>query len=89
MLSGCFFLIAGTLIYRSRYLPRLIGVLYTIAGVGYNGHTFVLVLAPALADRIFPVVAAPILIGETSLSLYLLIKGVDVAGWNRRQAELA
>jgi hypothetical protein len=88
LLSGCFFLIAGPLIFRSGYLPKLIGVLYTIAGVGYIGHTFVLVLAPAFADRVFAVVALPILIGETSLSLYLLIKGVDVAGWNRRQAEL-
>ena len=31
------------------------------------------------------IVGGPILIGEISLSLYLLIKGVSVAGWNRRQ----
>jgi hypothetical protein len=84
LLSGCFFLIAGPLIFRSGYLPRLIGVLYTIAGVGYVVHTFVLVLAPAIADRTLMIAGGPILIGEASLSLYLLIKGVDVAGWNRR-----
>lgn len=88
LLSGCFFLIAGPLIFRSGYLPKVVGVLYTIAGVGYIVHTFVLVLAPAFAGRVFLVVAVPILIGETSLSLYLLIKGVDVAAWNRRQTKL-
>jgi hypothetical protein len=88
LLSGCFFLIAGPLIFRSGYLPRLIGVLYTIAGVGYIVHTFVLVLAPAIADRTLMIAAGPILLGETSLSLYLLIKGVNVAGWNRRQDQL-
>jgi hypothetical protein len=86
LLSGCFFLIAGPLIFRSGYLPRFVGVLYTIAGVGYITHTFVLVLAPAAADRVFMVVAPLILIGEGSLSLYLLIKGLNVAAWNRRQA---
>ena len=86
LLSGCFFLIAGPLIFRSGYLPRFVGVLYTIAGVGYITHTFVLVLAPAAADLVFMVVAPLILIGEGSLSLYLLIKGLDVAGWNRRQS---
>jgi hypothetical protein len=87
LLSGCFFLIAGPLIFRSGYLPRAIGVLYTLAGVGYIANTFVLVLAPSASDRVFMVVAPIILIGEGSLSLYLLIKGLDIAGWNRRQLE--
>ena len=41
------------------------------------------------AERIFTVAAPVILIGESSLSLYLLIKGVQVEGWNRRQTQLA
>ena len=65
LLSGCFFVIAGPLIFRSGYLPRAIGVLYTIAGVGYIVHTFVLVLAPAMADSVFMVVAPMIFLGET------------------------
>lgn len=89
LFSGCFFLVAGPLIFRSGYLPRLIGVLYTIAGVGYIVHTFVLILAPAAASQTLIIAGGPILIGEASLSLYLLIKGVDVAGWNRRQLQLA
>jgi uncharacterized protein DUF4386 len=89
LFSGCFFLIAGRLIWRSGYLPRLVGALYTVAGAGYIVHIFTLVLAPAMADRVFMVAAPFILVGEATLALYLLIKGVDVEGWNRRQAELA
>ena len=89
LLSGCFFLIAGPLIFRSGYLPKTIGILYTIAGVGYVAHTFALVLAPSIADGVFNVVAPFILLGETSLSLYLLMKGVNVDGWNRRQRALS
>jgi len=89
LLSGCFFTIAGPLIFRSGYLPKVIGILYTAAGVGYIVHTFVLVLAPERADVVFAVVGPFILLGETSLSLYLLIKGVQVDGWNRHQLQLA
>ena len=60
----------------------MIGVLYTIAGVGYIVHTFVLVLAPTMAEGVFMVVAPIILLGETVLSLYLLIKGVRIDRWN-------
>jgi hypothetical protein len=85
LFSGCFFLVAGYLIFRSGYLPRFIGVLYQIAGLGYVTHTFVMVLAPGLAGRVFLAAVAPILLGELSLSLWLLFKGVDAEGWNRRQ----
>ena len=88
-LSGCFFLVAGPLIFRSGYLPKVIGVLYTIAGVGYVVNTLALVLAPAMEGVVFSIVAAPILLGESSLSLYLLIKGVNVEGWDRWQIQLA
>jgi hypothetical protein len=86
LLSGCFFMVAGPLIYRSGYLPKPIGVLYTVAGMGYIAHAFVFVLAPSMADMVFEVAGPMILLGETSLSLYLLIRGVNVEGWNRRQA---
>lgn len=61
-------------------------MLYSIAGLAYIGHSFTLVLAPALAGTAFNLAAAPVLIGETSLALYLLIRGVDTVGWNRRHA---
>lgn len=89
LLSGCFFVIAGPMIYRSGYLPKIVGVLYTVAGVGYVAHTFTLVLVPAMAHTVFMVAGPLILLGESTLGLYLMIKGVNVDGWNRRQAQLA
>lgn len=89
LLSGCFFVIAGPMIYRSGYLPKIVGALYTVAGAGYIVHTFTLILAPAAANVVFMVVGPLILLGEAMLSLYLLIKGVNVDAWNRRQAHLA
>ena len=89
LLTGCFFLIAGPLIYRSGYLPKTVGVLYALAGAVYIVHTFTLVLAPAMANTVFMVAGPLILLGEGTLSLYLLIKGVQVEGWNRRQQQLA
>lgn len=88
LLSGCFFLVAGPMIYRSGYLPKVVGALYTAAGVGYVAHTFTLVLVPAAANTVLMIAGPLILLGEGSLSLYLLIKGVNVDGWNRRQAQL-
>lgn len=37
-------------------------MLYQIAGLGYLTHTFVLVLAPSLADRVFLAIMGPIFI---------------------------
>lgn len=82
LLFGPFFLLTGYLIFRSGFLPRVLGVLYLIAGTGYLIHSFALILAPEFANLIFPITAVPILIGESSLCLWLLFKGVDTQKWN-------
>jgi hypothetical protein len=41
-----------------------------------------LILAPSVADRLFPGILIPAFIGETSLCLWLLIKGVNIEKWN-------
>ena len=43
-----------------------------------------LILAPAFADRLFPAILIPSFIGETSLCLWLMVKGVDVGKWRAR-----
>jgi hypothetical protein len=77
-------LILGYLIFRSGYLPKLIGVLMQIAGLCYLTDSFALVLSPPLADRLFPVILLPALVGEASLCLWLLVKGVNVSRWRAR-----
>ncbi|MBI2212158.1 MAG: DUF4386 family protein [Acidobacteria bacterium] len=81
---GPFFLIAGRLIFRSGYFPRIIGVLYQIAGVGYLVNGFCQILAPAVASTIFAVVAIPVFVGEASFCAWLLLKGVDLERWKVR-----
>lgn len=75
--------ILGYLIYRSDYMPRSIGVLMQIAGVCYVINSFALLLSPPLASRLFPVILLPALIGELSLALWLVVKGVNVERWNQ------
>jgi len=81
---GCACLVIGYLIFRSGYLPRFLGVLMQIAGLSYLTNSFALVLAPKIADLLFPVVLVPAFIGEASLCLWLITKGVNVEKWNLR-----
>jgi Domain of unknown function (DUF4386) len=70
----------GYLILRSTFLPRIIGALMVLAGVGWL--TFLL---PPLAQNLAPFNMLPGAIGELSLTLWLIIKGVNVQRWNDTQ----
>jgi hypothetical protein len=74
-------LVLGYLIFRSGYLPRILGVLMTVAGLGYLTNSFSLLLAPAFAAKLFPGILLPAFIAELSLCLWLLVKGVNVPKW--------
>ncbi|MGA7992749.1 MAG: DUF4386 domain-containing protein [Thermoanaerobaculia bacterium] len=78
---GCACLVFGYLIRKSGYLPRAIGVLMQIAGVCYLTNSLSLLLAPAVANAIFPAILIPAFIGELSFCLWLLVKGVNVPKW--------
>ena len=82
---GCVCLVWGVLIFRSGYLPRALGVLMQIAGLCYLTNSFVLLLAPKFANRVFLAIIVPAFVGEASLCLWLIVKGVNVEKWNRRQ----
>ncbi|HKI86812.1 MAG TPA: DUF4386 domain-containing protein [Thermoanaerobaculia bacterium] len=81
LVFGACFLVHGALIYGSTFLPRTLGVLIAIAGLCYLTNSFALFLAPAFAARIFPAILAPAFIGEASLCLWLLVRGVDQEKW--------
>jgi len=72
----------GWLIFRSRFMPRFVGVLLMLAGAGYLIDAFSIFLAPSLDlfTYIFPFTLA----GEGSLTLWLLVVGVDTARWRER-----
>jgi hypothetical protein len=81
---GAVCLLEGHLIRRSGFLPQALGVLMQAAGVCYLLNSFALLLAPGLASLLFPAVMLPPVIAESSLALWLLVKGVDLAKWEER-----
>ncbi len=78
---GCFCVVIGRVIYKSGFLPRTIGALMQIAGLCYLTDSFALILSPTLANRLFPAILLPAFVGEASLCLWLLVKGVNVQRW--------
>jgi hypothetical protein len=81
---GCECLIFGYLIFRSGFFPKALGVLMQIAGLSYLTNSFALILAPNFADRIFPAVLVPAFVGEASVCLWLIVKGVNVEKWEEK-----
>ena len=80
---GFFCLLLGYLIFRSGFLPRMIGVLLAFQGLCYLVNSFVDFLAPRMADLAFSVLAVSA-VGEISLCLWLLVMGVNVTRWNEK-----
>lgn len=75
---GSFMLLIGYLIFRSTFLPRTLGVLWVLAGLG--GLTF---LSPPFGAKALPYVMAGG-IGELLLAMWLLVVGVDVPKWREK-----
>ena len=76
----------GYLIARSRFVPRAIGVLLVLGGLGFLITSVTNFVSPALGDRLSPVLLPIVLLGEGSLALWLLLKGVDVERWRSMTA---
>ena len=79
----CF--VVGAIVFWSGYLPRLVGVLLAIGGIGYLTNSFSAILALPFASLLFPWVLLPALAGELTLAVALLAgvvnegKGVAVS----------
>jgi len=84
ILFGFHCAVVGYLIYRSGYLPRIMGILWVIAGAGYLISSFAQILAPPLTRLLFPWIVLPALPAELGLALWLLVKGVDLPKWEEK-----
>lgn len=84
---GCTCLVNGYLIFKSSFLPRTIGVLLALAGLSYLIACSAALLLPAVAAVILPGILLPVLVGEASFCLWLLVKGVNVEKWKMRAAQ--
>jgi Domain of unknown function (DUF4386) len=65
----------GLAILRSRLLPPVIGVLMIVAGTCYIISTLSTIVAPPVAHLLSPWIIIPCFVGETSLAIWLLVKG--------------
>jgi hypothetical protein len=77
-------IVLGYLIFQSGYLPKVLGILMQLAGASYLTNSFALILDPAMASRLFPAVMVLPFLAESSLALWFVVKGVDVAKWAER-----
>jgi hypothetical protein len=76
---GVYCLLLGYLAFRSRLVPRIIGILMAVAGICYLVDSVADLAAPALAARLPSQILIPTLLGEGGLALWLLIFGLRPA----------
>ncbi|GLQ86726.1 DUF4386 domain-containing protein [Dyella flagellata] len=74
-------ILSGFLIFRSGFLPRLLGALLALSGLCYFLDGFLSFIAPSLQNRLLPYLLFPCLPGEGSIALWLTIVGLNVAKW--------
>jgi hypothetical protein len=83
VLFGSYNLLIGYLIFRSTFLPRILGVLLAISGLCYLITCFANFLSPAFAAHLLPYILVP---GgaELLLALWLVVVGVNVQRWKEQ-----
>ena len=79
-------LLIGCLIVRSIFLPRILGVLLAIGGSSYVISSFAIFLSPAFGARLFPFILPAAIVGEGSLTLWLLVMGVNTQRWQEQES---
>ena len=76
MLWGVWLFPLGALAYRSRLLPRFLGVWLLLAGCGWVAVSLAGILLPQYQDRALAY-TQPFCLGEVALVLWLLIRGAQ------------
>lgn len=77
VLFGFYCFLIGYLIFRSHFMPRILGLLVAFAGMGHLTGTFANFLSPTFALHLDPYIGLPGMVGEVSLTLWLLVMGVN------------
>jgi hypothetical protein len=74
---GCFNIAIGYLIFRSTFLPRTLGVLMALSGIGW-----LLFLWLEHVQHVGMFIEGLGVLAEAALMLWLLVMGVNVQRWN-------
>ena len=69
----------GYLVFKSGYIPKMIGILLMIGCLGYLADAFLFILYPGFGVT----VSEFTFIGEVLLPLWLLVMGVKVERWEK------
>jgi hypothetical protein len=80
---GVGWVLRGYLIFQSGYFLKFLGILMTIAGLAFIVSNFIQVLAPGYRSDWLLVLMFP---GMLSLTVWLLVKGVDLRKWEEKTA---
>src|ERR1700682_2311845 len=75
---GMAWIVRSYVIFRSSYLPKFLGVLVAIGGIGFVVRTFLLILAPAYASDVLLMLMFP---GVLIMNVWLLVKGANGEKW--------
>lgn len=78
---GVHCLLMGGLIVRSTFLPRLLGLILGVGGLGYMAAALLHVLAPAMVAPLSRYLLLPGGAGEALLGLWLTIVGLNAERW--------
>lgn len=71
--AGFYCILIGYLIFKSTFLPRILGVLMAFAGLGWLTY-----LSNPLVNYLSPYNLAAGLLGEVTVFLWLLVMGVNL-----------
>ena len=75
----------GYLVFKSGFLPKIIGALLIVACFGYLTDSFIFFFVPDFGITF----TGFTFIGEVLITFWLLIKGVNVEAWKKRALESA
>jgi hypothetical protein len=79
VLHGFYWLLIGYLIFRSTFLPRILGALMAFASLDWLTY-----LSPPLANHLSPYNLASALLAEGLVMLWFLVMGVNVQRWKEQ-----
>jgi hypothetical protein len=77
-------ILIGCLVARSKFLPRILGILLAIGGASYVIASFANFLTPSMGGRLTIFIMPLALVGEGSLTVWMLVKGVNEERWKAR-----
>lgn len=79
VLFGIYAILKGWLVFRSTFLPRILGVLSVVGGLGWLTY-----LCEPLAVRLLPYILAVAFVGAVSSVVWLLVFGVNEGRWKEQ-----